>query len=88
MLLLLGPTDVGKSTLAQRLLERAGEAYLLDLDPGQGSLPGTFTLFRHQGGLIPVRRALEGALSPVGVEAKALVAALRLARLIPKGSRP
>ena len=86
MLLLLGPTDVGKTTLAMRLLERAGEAYLLDLDPGQGSLPGTFTLFRHRGGLLPVRRALVGALSPVGVEAKALVAALRLARLIPKGS--
>lgn len=87
MLLLLGPTDVGKTTLALRLLERAGEAHLLDLDPGQGSLPGTFTLFRYrEGSLTPVRRALVGALSPVGVEAKALVAALRLARLIPRGS--
>ncbi len=87
MLLLLGPTDVGKTTLAMRLLERAKEGYLLDLDPGQGSLPGTFTLFRYrEGSLTPVRRALVGALSPLGVEARALVAALRLARLIPRGS--
>lgn len=87
MLLLAGPTDVGKTTLALRLLERAGEAYLLDLDPGQGALPGTFSLFRYgEGRLFLVRRALVGALSPAGVEAKALVAALRLARLIPPGS--
>ncbi|GGM92389.1 hypothetical protein GCM10007092_01820 [Thermus composti] len=87
MLLLLGPTDAGKSTLAQRLLERAGEAFLLDLDPGQGNLPGAFSLFHYQKGrLALVRRTLLGALSPMGVEAKALVAALRLARLIPPGS--
>ncbi|MGC8967704.1 MAG: Clp1/GlmU family protein, partial [Thermus sp.] len=48
MLLLVGPTDVGKTTLALRLLERAGEAYLLDLDPGQGALPGAFSLFLHR----------------------------------------
>uniref|UniRef100_A0A7C2BZ39 Clp1 P-loop domain-containing protein n=1 Tax=Thermus islandicus TaxID=540988 RepID=A0A7C2BZ39_9DEIN len=87
MLLLLGPTDSGKTTLAGRLLQKAGEAYLLDLDPGQGALPGSFTLFRfREGALTPVRRALVGAPSPAGAEAKALVAALRLARLIPPGS--
>ncbi|WP_038058664.1 Clp1/GlmU family protein [Thermus amyloliquefaciens] len=87
MLLLLGPTDVGKSTLALRLLEKAGEAYLLDLDPGQGALPGAFTLFRYrEGHLAPLRRHLLGALSPMGVEARAVVGALRLARRIPPGS--
>lgn len=87
MLLLAGPTDVGKTTLAFRLLEKAGEGYLLDLDPGQGALPGTFSLFRYQkGGLTPLRRYLLGALSPRGVEARAVVGALRLARLIPPGS--
>ncbi|WP_022797527.1 Clp1/GlmU family protein [Thermus islandicus] len=87
MLLLLGPTDSGKTTLAGRLLQKAGEAYLLDLDPGQGALPGSFTLFRfREGVLTPVRRALVGAPSPAGVEARALVAGLRLARLIPPGS--
>lgn len=87
MLLLVGPTDVGKSTLAQRLLEKAGEAYLLDLDPGQGSLPGAFTLFRYrEGSLTPLRRYLLGSLSPAGLEARAVVGALRLARLIPPGS--
>lgn len=87
MLLLLGPTDVGKSTLAGRLLEGLGEAYLLDLDPGQGDLLGTFTLFRAQRGtLTPLRRYLLGGLSPRGLEARAVVGALRLARLIPPGS--
>ncbi|WP_114313165.1 Clp1/GlmU family protein [Thermus caldifontis] len=87
MLLLTGPTDAGKTTLALKLLEKAGEAYLLDLDPGQGALPGAFTLFRHrEGALTPVRRYLLGALSPRGVEARAVVGALRLARLIPPGS--
>ncbi|WP_347241683.1 Clp1/GlmU family protein [Thermus sp.] len=87
MLLLVGPTDVGKTTLALRLLERAGEAYLLDLDPGQGALPGAFSLFLHrEGRLLLARRALVGALSPAGAEGRALVAALRLARLIPPGS--
>lgn len=87
MLLLAGPTDVGKSTLALRLLAKAGEAYLLDLDPGQGALPGAFTLFRHrEGTLTPLRRYLLGGLSPVGLEARAVVGALRLARLIPPGS--
>lgn len=87
MLLLLGPTDSGKTTLAGRLLQKVGEAYLLDLDPGQGALPGSFTLFRfREGVLTPVRRALVGAPSPAGVEARTLVAGLRLARLIPPGS--
>ncbi|MFN3179564.1 MAG: Clp1/GlmU family protein [Thermus sp.] len=87
MLLLAGPTDTGKTTLALRLLEKAGEAYLLDLDPGQGALPGAFTLFRYrEGTLSPLRRHLLGALSPRGMEAQAVVGALRLARLIPKGS--
>ncbi|GAB5602893.1 Clp1/GlmU family protein [Thermus sp. FJN-A] len=87
MLLLAGPTDVGKTTLALRLLEKAGEAYLLDLDPGQGALPGAFTLFRYQEGrLTPLRRYLLGALSPLGLEARAVVGALRLARKIPPGS--
>ncbi|AEV17258.1 hypothetical protein TCCBUS3UF1_22220 [Thermus sp. CCB_US3_UF1] len=87
MLLLVGPTDAGKTTLAHRLLAQAGEAYLLDLDPGQGALPGAFTLFHYrEGGLTPVRRALLGGLSPAGLEAQAVVAALRLARLIPRGS--
>lgn len=87
MLLLVGPTDAGKSTLARRLLEKTKEAYLLDLDPGQGALPGAFTLFRYrEGNLFPLRRRLLGALSPMGLEAQAVVGALRLARLIPKGS--
>jgi polynucleotide 5'-kinase involved in rRNA processing len=87
VLLLLGPTDVGKTTLAHRLLEKLGEAYLLDLDPGQGALPGTFTLFRYrEGTLTPVRRYLLGATSPAGLTARAVVGALRLARLIPRGS--
>ncbi|SDF15416.1 mRNA cleavage and polyadenylation factor CLP1 P-loop [Thermus arciformis] len=87
MLLLMGPTDAGKTTLAQELLAKAKEAYLLDLDPGQGALPGTFSLFLHrEGRLLLVRRTLLGTLSPAGAEAKALVAALRLARLIPQGS--
>ena len=87
MLLFLGPTDAGKTTLARRLLQKAGEAFLLDLDPGQGALPGTFSLFLHrEGRLLLVRRTLLGTLSPAGAEAKALVAALRLARLIPPGS--
>ncbi|WP_298630488.1 Clp1/GlmU family protein [uncultured Thermus sp.] len=87
MLLLTGPTDAGKTTLASRLLQKAGEAYLLDLDPGQGALPGAFTLFHHrEGALTPLRRYLLGALSPRGVEARAVVGALRLARLIPPGS--
>lgn len=87
MLLLAGPTDTGKSTLALRLLEKAKEAYLLDLDPGQGALPGAFTLFHYrEGTLTPLRRYLLGALSPRGMEAQAVVGALRLARLIPKGS--
>ncbi|MFN4072825.1 MAG: Clp1/GlmU family protein [Thermus sp.] len=87
MLLLAGPTDTGKTTLALKLLEKAGEAYLLDLDPGQGALPGAFTLFRYrEGTLSPLRRHLLGALSPRGMEAQAVVGALRLARLIPKGS--
>ncbi len=87
MLLLAGPTDVGKTTLALRLLEKAGEGYLLDLDPGQGALPGAFTLFHYRRGVLtPLRRYLLGALSPAGVEARAVVGALRLARLIPPGS--
>ncbi|MDM7324044.1 MAG: Clp1/GlmU family protein [Thermus sp.] len=87
MLLLTGPTDAGKTTLAFRLLAKLGEAYLLDLDPGQGALPGAFTLFHYrEGTLIPLRRYLLGALSPRGVEARAVVGALRLARLIPPGS--
>jgi polynucleotide 5'-kinase involved in rRNA processing len=87
MLLLAGPTDTGKTTLALRLLEKAKEAYLLDLDPGQGSLPGALTLFHYrEGTLTPLRRYLLGALSPRGMEAQAVVGALRLARLIPPGS--
>ena len=72
MLLLLGPTDAGKTTLARRLLQKAGEAFLLDLDPGQGALPGTFSLFLHrEGRLLLVRRTLLGTLSPAGAGADA-----------------
>ncbi len=88
-ILLVGPTDVGKSTLSLELARRAarrdGEAYRLDLDVGQGDLPGACTLFRHtpQGAYV-LRRALVGRVSPMGAGLELLAASLRLARLVPE----
>ncbi|WP_457632839.1 Clp1/GlmU family protein [Oceanithermus desulfurans] len=84
-LVLVGPTDRGNSTLARALAERAarrfGRAHLLDLDVGQGSLPGTVTLFRwDRAGVRVWRRLLVGKVQPLGAEAWLLAASARLAR--------
>jgi len=84
-LVLTGPTDSGKTTLAWELARRAaakfGRAYLLDLDVGQGSLPGTVARFRLEGEeVIEEERLLVGRVSPVGAEGWLLAASARLAR--------
>jgi len=84
-LVLVGPTDRGKSTLARALAARAarrfGRAHLLDLDVGQGSLPGTVTLFRwDRSGVRAWRRLLVGRVQPLGAESWLLAASARLAR--------
>ena len=84
-LLLAGPTDTGKTTLAWALARRAaakfGRAYLLDLDVGQGSLPGTVARFRLEGDAVnEEERLLVGRVSPVGAEGWLLAASARLAR--------
>ncbi len=88
-LLLVGPTDAGKTTLAWALARRAakkfGRAYLLDLDVGQGSLPGTVARFRlgPGGEAVLEERLLVGRVSPVGAEGWLLAASARLARGTP-----
>lgn len=84
-LVLVGPPDRGKSTLARALAERAarrfGRAWLLDLDVGQGSLPGTVARFRVEAaGWRLERRVLVGRITPVGAEGWLLAASARLAR--------
>ncbi len=84
-LVLVGPTDRGKTTLAWALARRAaakfGRAYLLDLDVGQGSLPGTVARFRLEGEeVLEDERLLVGKISPVGAEGWLLAASARLAR--------
>ena len=84
-LALVGPTDRGKSTLARALAQSAaqrfGRAWLLDLDVGQGSLPGTVTLLRYTAaGMEPERRLLVGRVQPKGAEGWLLSASARLAR--------
>ena len=84
-LFLTGPTDTGKTTLAWALARRAaakfGRAWLLDLDVGQGSLPGTVARFRLEGDAVQEEeRLLVGRVSPVGAEGWLLAASARLAR--------
>ncbi len=84
-LVLVGPTDTGKTTLAWAIARRAaakfGRAYLLDLDVGQGSLPGTVARFRLEGEeVFEEERLLVGRVSPVGAEGWLLAASARLAR--------
>ena len=84
-LVLVGPTDSGKTTLAwalaRRTAEKRGRAYLLDLDVGQGSLPGTVARFRLEGEeVLEEERLLVGRVSPVGAEGWLLAASARLAR--------
>ena len=84
-LVLVGPTDTGKTTLAWALARRAaakfGRAYLLDLDVGQGSLPGTVARFRLEGKEVyEEERLLVGRVSPVGAEGWLLATSARLAR--------
>ncbi len=84
-LVLVGPTDTGKTTLAwalaARAAERFGRAWLLDLDVGQGSLPGTVARFRLEAGkAVEEERLLVGRVSPVGAEGWLLAASARLAR--------
>jgi len=84
-LILVGPTDRGKTTLAWALARKAaakfGRAYLLDLDVGQGSLPGTVVRFRLEKGAVhEEERLLVGRVSPAGAEGWLLAASARLAR--------
>ena len=79
-ILVVGPPDVGKSTLSRALAAERG-LDLLDLDVGQGDLPGAVTLFSKAG----TRRLLVGRISPAGAEGWLLAASARLARLSDRG---
>ncbi len=79
-ILVVGPPDVGKSTLSRALAAERG-LDLLDLDVGQGDLPGAVTLFSKAG----TRRLLVGRISPAGAEGWLLAASARLARLSHRG---
>jgi polynucleotide 5'-kinase involved in rRNA processing len=86
LLLLVGPVDAGKTTLSRALLARR-EGFLLDLDVGQGSLPGALSLFQlREGRWVLLRRYLVGALSPRGLEAEVVAGSARLRRLLPEGA--
>ena len=90
LILLVGPVDTGKSTLSRAVLKfpsggdfRQG-GFLLDLDMGQGSLPGALSLFCVEGDrLLLFRRYLVGAISPRGVEAEVVAGSGRLRGLLP-----
>ncbi|WP_129792865.1 Clp1/GlmU family protein [Sphingosinicella sp. CPCC 101087] len=61
-LVVLGPTDVGKSRFIDALAARRPDAWLVDLDPGQKMIgaPGTAALGRH-GGAMPERFVFLGS---------------------------
>ncbi|MER3536579.1 MAG: hypothetical protein C4298_08465 [Thermus sp.] len=83
LLLLVGPVDVGKSTLSGTILSHR-DGFLLDLDVGQGSLPGALSLFHFQKGRrLLIRRYLVGGFSPKGLEAEVVAGSARLRGLLP-----
>jgi polynucleotide 5'-hydroxyl-kinase GRC3/NOL9 len=57
-ILVLGATDVGKSSFIREVLQRRPELRLLDLDPGQKMIgaPGTVSLGRDVGGALRLER--------------------------------